>query len=81
MTFQTLPPAVREIAERILTEKQREAFELELAGWGMMRIARRLGVTKGAVVDRLHNAHTKLQNAGVKMDEFGRWSVEEEVAA
>jgi DNA-directed RNA polymerase specialized sigma24 family protein len=72
----SLPVGVREVVERTLTEKQREAFELELAGWGVMRIARRLGVTKGAIVDRLHNAHTKLSKEGVRMDEFGRWYLE-----
>jgi DNA-directed RNA polymerase specialized sigma24 family protein len=73
MTWQQLPPDVRRTAERSLTTKQREAFELELAGLGTLGIARRLGVTKGAVVDRLHNAHIKLAKEGVRMDEYGRW--------
>ncbi len=81
MSWSSLPVNVRDVAERELTSKQLEAWRLHLAGWGMMRIARQLNVTKGAVADRLHNAETKLLNEGVRMDEFGKWTIVEEVAA
>jgi len=81
MTYAALPPTVRVIGDDVLTAKQREAFDLELAGWGLQRIARRLGIAKQSVDARLDGAHRKLRHAGVRQDEFGRWFVEEEVAA
>jgi DNA-directed RNA polymerase specialized sigma24 family protein len=81
VTWSALPSDVQSIAESVLTEKQREAWELELVGFGMMRIARRLSLSKGAVVARIDGAHRKLRRAGVRQDEFGRWYVDEEVAA
>jgi hypothetical protein len=81
VSYSALSPEVREIAERVLTRKQLEAWQLELAGWGMAPIGRRLGITKGAVVSRIDGAHLKLHKAGVRQDEFGEWYVEEEVAA
>lgn len=81
MSWSTLPENVREIAERELTEKQLEAFELECAGWGMQPIARHLGVTKTAIVSRLDGAHLKLEKAGVRQNEHGQWTIKKEVAA
>jgi transcriptional regulator len=81
MTFAALPPDVRAIAERVLTPKQLEAWQFEQAGWGMTRIARRLGVTKGAIVSRLDGANLKLRKAGVRMDEFGQWYFERDEEA
>lgn len=72
-----IPDHIRTMAQEVLTEKQFEAFELEQAGWGIMRIARHLTLTKTAVADRIHNAHTKLEKTGVRMDEFGKWYIEE----
>lgn len=77
----TLPIHIRQIAEEVLTDKQREAFEYELAGLGLQKTAARLGVTRGAVRDRLHGAHLKLHAAGIRLDEFGRWTLEQEEAA
>lgn len=71
-----IPDEVRAIAERVLTGKQLEAFELEQRGMGMMSIARRLSITKGAAVSRIEGAHLKLRKAGVVMDGSGRWHVE-----
>ena len=81
MTWGALPPEVRDIAARELTAKQREAWELELAGYGMTRIGRKLEITKGAAMARIDGAHLKLRKAGVRQDEFGKWYVSEEVAA
>jgi DNA-directed RNA polymerase specialized sigma24 family protein len=76
-----IPPAVLVIAERVLTEKQLEAFRLEQAGFGMMRVARHLGISKGAAHERVYNAHKKLRKEGLRMDGSGKWLVDEEVAA
>ena len=81
MSYSSLSAEVRTIAEKVLTPKQLEYWQYELAGWKPYPIATRLGVTKSAVRDRQHNTHKNLLNAGVRMDEFGRWTVEEEVAA
>lgn len=84
MSWASLPPEVREVAERVLTPKQREAFELELAGWGLQRSADYLNIRRVAVRDRLTGAHKRLLDAGLRMDPFGRWYIEhttEEVAA
>jgi len=81
MFWPELPSDVREIAERVLTTKQREAWELELRGLGVRKIAARLEITKGAASDRLEAAYLKLRKAGVRQDEFGKWYVSEEVAA
>ena len=81
MTWSALPSEVRDIAARELTAKQREAWELELQGLGVRKIAARLDITKGAAADRLEAAYLKLRKAGVRQDEFGKWSVEQEEAA
>lgn len=74
----SLPPEIRETAERVLTPKQLEAFELECAGHGTMGIARRLLVTRTAARERLHNAHTALLKAGLRQDPMtGQWRREE----
>jgi DNA-binding NarL/FixJ family response regulator len=81
MTWLTLPPDVRALAEAELTSKQLEVWRYECDGWGTMRIARHLSLTRSAVRDRLHNAHTRLEHHGVGQDASGKWFVEEEVAA
>jgi predicted DNA-binding protein (UPF0251 family) len=81
MSWGALPLDVRELAERVLTVKQLEAWQLELRGLGVRKIAARLEITKGAAADRLEAAYLKLRKAGVRQDEFGRWYVSEEVAA
>ena len=80
MFWPELPSDVREIAERVLTTKQLEAWQLELRGLGVRKIAARLEITKGAASDRLEAAYLKLRKAGVRQDEFGKWSVEQEEA-
>jgi DNA-binding NarL/FixJ family response regulator len=73
VSYVELNPIVREIAERVLTPPQLEAFQLECDGRGTMAIARRLLVTRSAVRDRLHNAHTRLLKEGLRMDDKGEW--------
>jgi DNA-binding CsgD family transcriptional regulator len=81
VSWDTLEPAVRAIAERELTAKQLEVFRRECDNWGTMRIARYFSLTRSSVKDRLHNAHTKLEHHGVQQDASGKWCVSEEVAA
>jgi hypothetical protein len=81
MSWAALPSDVRERAERVLTAKQLEAWQLELRGLGVRKIAAQLGITKGAAADRLEAGYLKLRKAGVRQDEFGKWSVEREEAA
>lgn len=76
-----ISPELRSVAERVLTPAQLEVFLLEQAGYGLMPIARRLVLTRSAVRDRIHNAHTKLEKHGCRQDANGKWYVDEEVAA
>lgn len=73
----TLPRDVREIAQDELTEKQFEAFELECAGWGLMRIGRYLDISKQSVAARIDGAHRRLGRAGLRQDVNGNWYLEE----
>lgn len=77
MSYDDLPAEVREVAEEILSRSQLEAFRLECDGHGTMTIARRLMLTRSAVRDRLHNAHTRLLKVGLRLDENGNWRREE----
>lgn len=81
MAYAHISEDVREVAERLLTIAQLEVFRLECDGVGTMAIARRLGLTRSAVRDRIHNAHTKLERGGAVQDASGKWSMEKEVAA
>lgn len=81
MTYATLPPRVREIAERVLTEKQLEAFRLEQDGLGLRLIARHLDIAKPSVEARIDAAHRKLRRESVRQDGSGNWYLEREEAA
>ncbi len=81
MSWSELPYEVREIAERELTEKQLEAWKLDVRGYGVRRVAFECDITRGAASDRLEAAYLKLRKAGVRQDEFGQWTISEEVAA
>lgn len=81
MTWNNVPPHVREVVAETLTDKQLEAFQLELAGWGIARSARWLGIRRTALRDRLDGAHRRLLAAGVRQDEYGRWHIERKDAA
>lgn len=59
--WSTVPPEVREVAERVCTPAQLEALKLVGEGYGYKRAARMLGVTTGAVRDRLNGAYLKIQ--------------------
>lgn len=85
MSWASLPPEVRAVAEEHLTEKQLEAWKLELAyaaqGGGVRKIAMHLGVARTTASDRLEAAHRNLRQNGVTLNEFGRWTVRQQEAA
>jgi DNA-binding CsgD family transcriptional regulator len=63
MTFATLPPDVREIAEGILTRKQLDVFKLWCAGAGVKRIAIMLDVSPSTARTHLARAQQKIDIA------------------
>lgn len=75
MSWNAAPVEVRVLAESVLTEKQLAAFKLELAGLSVRAIGRHLDVARSTATDRLESAHSALRKAGVRQDEFGRWSL------
>lgn len=81
MSWNVLPPEVREIAKRELTEKQLEAFKLELAGMSLRGIASALDIDRRAVRDRLDAAYRRLRRAGVRQTSSGGWILDEKEAA
>lgn len=81
MSWNTVPADVQEVAVAALTEKQLEAFKLELAGLGIRRIAEHLQIRRQSVADRLLGAHDVLLKAGVRQDEFGLWTHQRKDAA
>lgn len=51
-----------ELPPGVLTVKEQDAIRLQQAGMSSRSIALALGVSRGAVRDRLKNAHVKLAN-------------------
>ena len=72
-----MPSEVQKIAKSVLTAKQYEVFDLETRGWGLLRMARFLEISKSAVVVRLDAAHLKLRKAGIEQDGSGNYSLGE----
>ncbi len=60
MSWSTLPPAVRQIAEEVCTPKQLEALKLWDGNAGYGRIALMLGVDKSTVRDRVKRGLQKI---------------------
>lgn len=56
MSWQTLDPAIRELAEAVLTPKQLEAYRLWEDGLGYSRIADLLGISTSSARDRIHRS-------------------------
>lgn len=63
MSYNTLPPAVRQAAEKALTEKQLAAYKLNANGLSERHIAIQLRISRRAVRDRLAEADVKIQIA------------------
>lgn len=75
MSFATLPPDVREIAERTLTRKQLDVFKLHLAGCSYRRIATMLEIGVSTVRSHLDAAHHRLEREGVERSGFRTYAV------
>jgi DNA-binding CsgD family transcriptional regulator len=60
MSYATLPPDVRETAERVLTRKQLDVFKLWCAGAGTARIGIMLDVSEATARTHLRRARQKI---------------------
>lgn len=61
MSYATLPPEVRQAAERVLTRKQLDVFKLWCAGAGTARIGLMLGIAQSTAREHLRRSHQKIQ--------------------
>lgn len=61
MTWQSLPPELRELAERVCTAKELEALRAREAGAGYRRIALMLDISVSSARDRVQRALAKLE--------------------
>lgn len=77
MTWHTLPPNIRTIAEHHLTQAQLDAWKLDLNGYGTRRIAIELNISRAAAIDRLTSAYRNLRAHGVRQDASGHYHLEE----
>lgn len=77
MSWNRLPAEVQTTATKALTEKQLDAFKLELAGLSMRNIARHLEIARTTAQDRLEATHKALRAAGVRQDATGQWTIKE----
>ena len=76
MTWQTLPPDIRAIAEAQLTKKQLHVWLLHLNGIGVRRSAVMLTVTPTTIRDHLDAAHRTLRKHGVSRQADGSYQHE-----
>jgi DNA-binding CsgD family transcriptional regulator len=60
MSWHTLPPTIRTIAEQELTDRQLTVLKLSLGGMSTHSIALALGITEPTARKHLERAHTKL---------------------
>lgn len=60
MSWNTLPPHIKQTAEAELTRKQLDVLKLTLAGWGTRRIANYLGVAEPTARAHRDAAYRKL---------------------
>lgn len=60
MSWADLPEGFREIAERVLTERELVALKLREGGTPYRRIAERLGVEVGTAYDTVKRAERKV---------------------
>lgn len=60
MSWNTLPPIIRQIAEQALTPKQLVAYKLNANGMKERDIAIHLRISRRAVRDRLNEADVKI---------------------
>lgn len=68
MSWSTLPPDLRELAERVCTGKEVDALKLKAAGYGRRRIAVILGIGETSVRDRIRGGERKILVALEQLD-------------
>lgn len=73
MSWNTLDPTIKAIAQQALTRRQLDVWKLHLAGLGQRRIADMLQITRSTVRSHLHDAHQTLARNGVHRDRTGRY--------
>jgi DNA-binding CsgD family transcriptional regulator len=61
VSYSSLPPNTRAIAEEILTRKQLDVFKLWANGYGAVRISLILGVSEATVRGHLRRSLQKLK--------------------
>jgi DNA-binding CsgD family transcriptional regulator len=61
VSYATIPPEMRQVAERILTRKQLDVFKLSCAGAGSARIAIMLDIAESTARSHLRRAHQKIK--------------------
>lgn len=61
VTWASLPPETRAIAEEVLTRKQLDVFKLWANGYGAVRISLILGISEATVRGHLRRALQKLK--------------------
>lgn len=63
MSWNTLDPTIRQLAERELTRKQLDVLKLHLAGCGTRRIATMLSISEPTAREHLRLAKLRLAQA------------------
>lgn len=69
MTWTTLPPHVRHLAERVCTDAELDALKLWDAGYGYARLGAALGISRSAARDRVKNGMRKITAELERFDE------------
>lgn len=77
MTWLSLDPAIRALAEQHLTDQQLAAWKLELDDLGTRTISLRLDTARSTIRDRLSAAHRTLRRHGVMQTEAGVYYLKE----
>jgi DNA-binding CsgD family transcriptional regulator len=60
VSWSTLPPDIRDVAERELSPRQLEVLRLHSADWSIRRIARALDIAPSTVQGHLQRARQKI---------------------
>lgn len=63
MSWSTLPPAMRELAEEVCTPAQLDALKLWDAGGGYGRVGLMLGISKESARDRITRGLDRIRKA------------------
>jgi DNA-binding CsgD family transcriptional regulator len=80
-SWNTLTQDVQHAARAALTDRQLEAWKLELAGMSQYDMALALNIGRPAVQSRLREAHRNLRSAGIVMNDRGDWTLQTRAAA